>query len=131
MRILFLCVANSARSQMAEGLARELLGSDAVVMSAGSAPTRINPLAIQALREIDIDISHQVSKGIDAIDASGVDLVITLCADEVCPVFLGRARRLHWPLPDPAAVPGDDAIATFRRVRDELRKRILTLKDKI
>jgi arsenate reductase len=60
-----------------------------------------------------------------------VDLVITLCADEVCPVFLGRARRLHWPLPDPAAVPGDDAIATFRRVRDELRKRILTLKDKI
>ena len=131
MRILFLCVANSARSQMAEGLARHLLGSAVTIMSAGSAPSRINPLAVQALSEIGIDISQQQSKGVETINPSGVDLVITLCAEEVCPVFLGRAKRLHWPLPDPAAASGEMAIQRFREVRDDLKNRIVRLKGKL
>ena len=131
MRILFLCVANSARSQMAEGLARALLGKKADVMSAGSTPARVNPLAIEALRELGIDIAHHQSKNVDTIDPASVDLVITLCADEVCPVFLGRAKRLHWPLPDPAAGPTETALQRFREVRDDLQKRILRLRDKL
>ena len=131
MRILFLCVANSARSQMAEGLARALLGPEVDVLSAGSAPSRLNPLAVDALNELGIDISDQRSKGVESIEPAGIDLVITLCAEEVCPVFLGRARRLHWPLPDPAAESGDAAPQRFREVRDELKKRILRLKDKL
>ena len=130
MRILFLCVANSARSQMAEGLARNLLGPEIEVMSAGSSPSRVNPLAVEALAEVGIDITHHRSKGVEAI-ADDVDLVITLCADEVCPVFLGRAKRLHWPLPDPATAPAESASQRFREVRDELRKRILALKAKL
>jgi arsenate reductase (thioredoxin) len=129
VRILFLCVANSARSQMAEGLARALLGPNIEVMSAGSAPGRLNPLAIEALAEMGIDIRHHQSKSVDTIDPSAVDLVVTLCAEEVCPVFLSRARRLHWPLPDPAAAPPEAAPARFREVRDALRERIVALRD--
>jgi arsenate reductase len=124
MRLLFLCVANSARSQMAEGLARHMLGADVVVQSAGSTPGRVHPLAIQAMAEIGIDISRQCSKSVDSIDPATVDQVITLCAEEVCPVFLGQAARQHWPLPDPAAIAGDAAIDGFRQVRDELARRI-------
>jgi arsenate reductase (thioredoxin) len=131
MRILFLCVANSARSQMAEGLARDLLGPEVTVMSAGSSPSRVNPLAVEALAEIGIDIAHHRSKGVEVIASKEVDLVITLCADEVCPIFLGRAKRLHWPLPDPATAPAESAPQRFREVRDELRKRILALKGKL
>ncbi len=130
MNILFLCVANSARSQMAEGLARHLFGDAAHVQSAGSVPWRVHPLAIQALAEIGIDISGQRSKSVDEIDLSDVDVVITLCADEVCPVVPRRTKQLHWPLPDPAAATGDDdtRLQHFREVRDELRKRLLSLK---
>ena len=85
MRILFLCVANSARSQMAEGLARRILGEQAEVSSAGSNPTPVHPHAIEAMAEIGIDITGQVSKSVDTMDLSGLDLVVTLCADEVCP----------------------------------------------
>ncbi len=131
MRILFLCVANSARSQMAEGLARALLGPDVEVLSAGSAPTRVNSHAVEVLNELGIDISSQRSKGVETIDKEGIDVVITLCAEEICPVSLGRARRLHWPLPDPAATPAEAAPQRFRDVRDELRRRILHLKDKL
>ena len=131
MRILFLCVANSARSQMAEGLARALLGPDVEVLSAGSAPTRLNPHAVDALNELGIDISDQRSKGVETIEPTGIDVVITLCAEEVCPVFLGRARRLHWPLPDPATASAEAAPQRFREVRDDLRRRLLHLKDKL
>lgn len=126
MKVLFLCVANSARSQMAEGLARTLLGPGAFVQSAGSHPSRVNPLAIQALAEVGIDISRQRSKSVDEIDPATVDTVITLCAEEVCPVFLGRAVRLHWPLPDPAQSIGaeEDRLQAFRGVRDEIRLRL-------
>ena len=100
-RILFLCVANSARSQMAEALARQLLGPRAEVMSASSNPSTVNPYAIEAMAEIGIDISGHRSKLVDEIDLTGIDLIVTLCAEEVCPVVPGRVKRLHWPIPDP------------------------------
>jgi arsenate reductase len=124
--LLFLCVANSARSQMAEGIARSLAGDRLPIQSAGSAPSRVNPLAIRALVEVGIEASGQRSKSVDEIDRGAVDTVITLCAEEVCPVYLGSARRLHWPLPDPAGHhEGEEAsLRRFRAVRDELRERI-------
>lgn len=124
--VLFLCVANSARSQMAEGIARSLAPSGMTISSAGSQPSRVNPLAIRALDEIGIDIRGQRSKSVDTIPREGVDAVITLCAEEVCPAFLGKARRIHWGLPDPAGVEGTEAerLERFRNVRDELRRRL-------
>ena len=106
--ILFLCVANSARSQMAEGLARQRFGDRVRVLSAGSQPSRVNPYA----------------KSIDDIDAASVGTVITLCAEEVCPVFLGHVERLHWPIADPAssdpALSPDALLARFRAARDQI-----------
>jgi arsenate reductase len=124
--VLFLCVANSARSQMAEGIARQLAGDRLRVRSAGSAPSRVHPLAVRALAEIGIDISGSRSKSVDEIDPATVDTVITLCAEEVCPVYLGTARRLHWPLPDPAGHDESEeaSLERFRAVRDALRRRI-------
>lgn len=124
--VLFLCVANSARSQMAEGIARSLAPPGVKISSAGSQPSKVNPLAIRALEEVGIDIRSHRSKSVDTIPPAGVDAVVTLCAEEVCPVFLGKAHRVHWGLPDPAACPGDDAqrLQAFRDVRDELRRRL-------
>jgi arsenate reductase len=127
--ILFLCVANSARSQMAEGLARAHFGARVLVQSAGSKPSVVNPLAIAALAEVGIDASRQRSKSVAEIDPASVDLVVTLCAEEVCPVFPKRVRKLHWPLPDPASEPSPFAqpLDAFRDVRDELARRIAEL----
>ena len=127
--LLFLCVANSSRSQMAEGLARARFGDRALVASAGSSPATVSPFAIAALDEVGIDISAHRSKSVDEIDPESVDLVVTLCAEEVCPAFLGTARRLHWPLPDPAAGAGSDAerLDGYRAVRDEIARRLDTL----
>jgi thioredoxin type arsenate reductase len=124
--VLFLCVANSARSQMAEGIARSLAPPGVKVSSAGSAPSRLNPLAVRALAEIGIDISGHRSKHVDEIPPGDVDVVVTLCAEEVCPVFLGKALRVHWGLPDPAGAGGteEDRLRAFREVRDELRRRL-------
>lgn len=126
--ILFLCVANSARSQMAEGLARDLLGDTVRVQSAGSAPSRVNPYAIRVMAELGIDLSTHTSKSVETIDPDSVDLVITLCAEEVCPVFLGHARRLHWPLPDPDRkhenLSDEERMHHFRVARDEIRTRL-------
>ena len=131
--LLFLCVANSARSQMAEGLARSLAresaawpeGPDVRVSSAGSEPASVRPQAVAVLDELGIDISRHRSEGLDDVERP-VDAVITLCAEEVCPAWLGDAQRLHWGLPDPAAVEGSDEekLEAFRRVRDELRRRL-------
>ena len=123
---LFLCVANSARSQMAEGLARTRFGDRVRVASAGSSPAVVHPLAIAALDELGIDISGQLSKSVATVDPAAVDLVVTLCAEEVCPAFLGSVKRLHWPLPDPAGGPGSDAdrLERFRVVRDEIARRL-------
>lgn len=124
--VLFLCVANSARSQLAEGIARSLAPAGVTVWSAGSQPTRVRPEAVAALDEVGIDIRSHRSKPVSEIPARQVDTVITLCGEEECPVFLGRARRLHWGLPDPAGVTGSDLhrADAFRRTRDELRRRL-------
>jgi len=124
--ILFLCVANSARSQMAEGIARSLAPADVRISSAGSEPAVVNPLAIDALAEIGLDISGHTSKGTADVEGETVDAVITLCAEEVCPAWLGRAHRIHWALPDPAAGSGplEERMAAFRSVREELLRRL-------
>jgi arsenate reductase len=123
--VLFLCVANSARSQMAEGLARSIFGDRAPVMSAGSQPSQVNPYAIEVMREQGIDLGAHHSKSVQDIDPATVGTVITLCAEEVCPVFLGKARRLHWPIPDPASkdpsIPREQMLERFRTARDTLR----------
>jgi arsenate reductase (thioredoxin) len=124
LRVLFLCVANSARSQMAEGLARRLFGERAIVQSAGSAATRVNPYAVEALRDIGIDISAQRSKSVAEVDAASFDVIITLCADEVCPVVPGRVARLHWPLPDPVQAAEGDRPVRFRETRDDIQRRL-------
>lgn len=108
---------------MAEGLARALAPEGWSFYSAGSEPGRLSPWAIEALREEGIDISRHRAKGLDAIPVDQADVIVTLCAEEVCPVVPGKVRRLHWPLPDPTAVRGtDDARrAAFRATRDRLR----------
>lgn len=126
--ILFMCVANSARSQIAEGWARHFLGDRVRIQSAGTRPSRVNPYAIEVMAEVGIDLAGQASKSVDTIDPATVDTVITLCAEEVCPVFLGKARRLHWPIPDPASedptLSRDALLARFRAAREELRGRV-------
>jgi arsenate reductase len=124
-RILFLCVANSARSQMAEGLGRMLFGDRVPVQSAGSEPSRVNPYAIEVMRELGVDLTTHTSKSVQTVNAAEVGTVITLCAEEVCPVFLGKARRLHWPIPDPASkdpsIPREEMLSRFRTARDTIR----------
>jgi arsenate reductase len=131
-RILFLCVANSARSQIAEGLARHLLGPKIEVLSAGSQPSKVNPYAIETMAEIGIDITGQRSKSVAEIDIGSIDLVVTLCADEVCPILPGHVRRLHWPIPDPATqdatLPAEEMRARFRAAREEIKGRLEGLK---
>lgn len=126
--VLFLCVANSARSQMAEGLARHLFGDAVRVQSAGSEPSRVNPFAVEAMAELDIDLGTHASKSVQAIDPESVDLVITLCAEEVCPVFLSSAPRMHWPLQDPDRKHDDlddeERLQHFRVARDRIRARL-------
>jgi arsenate reductase len=124
--VLFLCVANSARSQMAEGIARVIAPASVKISSAGSRPSRLNPFAVKAMAEVGIDISGHASKSVDDIPPDDVDAVITLCAEEVCPAWLGNATRLHWGLPDPAQAGTSDAerLQAFREVRDELRSRL-------
>lgn len=132
-RIVFLCVANSARSQMAEGLARARFGQRAVVESAGSAPSRVSPWAIEVMRELGIDLTTHRSKSVDEIDPKGVSAVVTLCAEEVCPVLLGKAPRLHWPIADPAssdpALGREAMLARFRVARDEIAARLDALEE--
>ncbi len=128
-RILFLCVANSARSQMAEGLARQILGELAEVSSAGSDPAPVNPHAVEAMAEIGIDITGQYSKSVDTIEVSELDLVVTLCAEEVCPTLPGRVRRLHWPIPDPAEREPGDPRTHFRTARDAIHEKIEALQE--
>lgn len=121
--ILFLCVANSARSQMAEGFARTMAPPGVAVYSAGSLPGGLNPYAVKVMQEVGIDISGQRSKSTDEIPKAEIGTVVTLCAEEVCPVFPGGVRRLHRPLKDPVAAmeAGEDVVDGFRRVRDQIQ----------
>lgn len=121
--VLFLCVANSARSQLAEGLARARFGERISVQSAGSKPTQVNPLAIETLRGFGIDITAARSKLVDDIDPACIDLVITLCAEEVCPAFYAPVRRVHWPIPDPAGAHPDQR-ERFLRAKQQIEARL-------
>lgn len=127
-RVLFLCTHNSARSQMAEGLLRQLGGAQFAAFSAGTEATQVRPLAIRAMAEVGIDIFDQQSKTLDRYLNEAFDAVITVCddANEACPVFYGARRRLHWSLPDPSRATGteEEQLAEYRSVRDALRRRI-------
>jgi arsenate reductase (thioredoxin) len=128
IRVLFLCTGNSARSQMAEGLLRSHGGGDFEVFSAGIEPEEIHPLAIEAMREIGIDISGHRSKPLERFLGQYFDYIITVCdrARDRCPTFPGDNRRIHWGFDDPAAVAGTpvERIAAFRRVRNEISERL-------
>ncbi len=126
-RVLVLCTGNSARSQMAEGLLREMGGGRFEVESAGVNPSRVRPEAVEAMREVGIDISGHRSKSADEFTGQSFDYIITVCdnARETCPVFPGRAERIHHSFEDPPAPGAADPEATmsaFRRVRDEIRE---------
>ncbi|MCY4464478.1 MAG: arsenate reductase ArsC [Chloroflexi bacterium] len=128
LRVLLLCTANSARSQMGEGLLRHLADGRLEVFSAGAEPASVNPYAIRAMNVRGIDISGHSSDHIDQYRAQSFDYVITVCdnAAESCPAFPGPARRIHWSFPDPAAVEGADeaVLASFINVRDGLEARL-------
>lgn len=137
MNILFMCVANSARSQIAEGLAKEIF-PEASVQSAGSHPGQLNPFAVRAMNEIGIDISNQFSKSIDDLSPqfiAGIRYIITLCAEEVCPTMVAQgARRFHWPFPDPASkepLPDDEMLRRFREARDAIKSRLIEFKKEV
>ena len=122
--VLVLCTGNSARSQMAEGLLRHFAGGAVEVYSAGTKPVGVNPLAVEAMREVNIDIAAQRSKSVSEFANQNFDTVITVCdsAAEQCPIFPGAPQRMHWSLPDPAAVAGThtERLQAFRQVREAL-----------
>ena len=124
-RILFLCTHNSARSQMAEGLLRDLAGDRFEAHSAGTEATAVRPQAARVMGELGVDISGQESKTIDRYLEEPFDYVITVCdeANEACPYFPGAKRRLHWSLPDPSRADGteEERVEVFRSVRDRLK----------
>lgn len=125
MRVLFLCLANSCRSQMAEGILNSG-GAGFRAHSAGAKPTFVHPFAIRVMAEAGIDISGHTSKSVDKFMGQEFDYVITVCGD-TCPVFQGKAgRMLHWDIPDPATARGseEERLSTFRTVRDAIKKRI-------
>ena len=129
--ILFLCIGNSCRSQMAEGFARHLARDSHRIYSAGTAPKEIHPLTIQVMKEIGIDISGQRSKGIESIPLDEIQRLITLCGEaaESCPTLSEKVEHIHWSLRDPALVKGtrEEILRSFREVRDQIRERIENL----
>ena len=129
LRVLFLCTHNSSRSQMAEGLLRTRGGSAFLVLSAGTEPRMVHPLAIKAMQELGIDLGSQRAKGIEAFASEPpMDLVITVCheAQETCPIFPGARRQVHWGFPDPSRVTGteEERLAAFRHIRDLIAAKI-------
>ena len=124
-RVLFLCTGNSARSQMAEGLLREKAGDRFEVFSAGTHPKGLHARSVEAMKEVGIDISQQKSKDVSTYANDKFDYVITVCdrAKQACPVFPG-AEPIHWGFDDPAEAPLDRQLETFRRVRDEINRRL-------
>ncbi len=127
-RVLFLCVHNSARSQMAEGLLRARGGDRFEAFSAGNEATEVRPLAIVAMAELGIDISAQRSKTTADLGGARFDYSITVCDDakEACPYYANAAQQVHWAFDDPSAATGseDERLAVFRRVRDEIAARV-------
>lgn len=132
-RVLILCTGNSARSQMAEGILRDIAGDTFEVESAGVAPASVRPEAIEVMREIGIDISGHLSKSTDVFANEIFDYVITVCdnARESCPVFPGRAERIHWSFDDPGAMKGgkEERLMAFRTARDQIRQKFTEFVD--
>ncbi len=128
-RVLFLCLHNSARSQIAEAFARAMSPQGVVVMSAGSDPRGVHPRAVEVMAEVGIRLDGQTSKPLDAVPWQQADTVVTLCGEgaQVCPTVAGDVRRVHWQLPDPSAVPEPQQLAAFREARDEIRWRVASL----
>jgi arsenate reductase len=128
MRVLILCTANSARSQMAEGLLRREAGPPSEIFSAGTKATRVRPEAIAVMSEAGIDISGHHSKSVEEFLGQDFDYVLTVCdnARETCPVFPAKTRRIHWSIDDPAAIEGsaEERLEAFRRARDELQEKL-------
>ena len=128
-RVLFVCTGNRARSQMAEGLLRHVAGDRFEVHSAGTLPSGMSELTVEAMREVGIDVSSQWSKHVGDFDGQAFDYVITVCdtAKESCPVFPG-GEQLHWSIEDPSDIEarGVPLVEAFRIAREELRKRIET-----
>jgi arsenate reductase (thioredoxin) len=127
-RVLFLCTANSSRSQMAEGIIKHFLGDKIDAFSAGTEATYVNPTAIEVMKEIGIDISRHQSKNLTAFDGQSFDYVITLCgsANETCPLYIGGTKKMHIGFDDPAKATGtqDEILKEFRRVRDEIKEKL-------
>lgn len=136
MNILFMCVANSARSQLAEGLARQEF-PNAEIQSAGSHPGKLNPYAIIVMNEIGIDISKHYSKSYDELSPKfivSLDYLITLCAEEVCPTMTSKAKKIHWPFSDPAtkeSLSETESLKRFREARDAIQDRLKEFKKEI
>lgn len=128
-RVLFVCTHNSARSQMAEGLVNHDLAGKMQAFSAGTEPLQVNPWAVEAMKEIGIDISPHRSKSLDVFKEEKFDFVITLCdhAAETCPVFFGGTKRIHMGFEDPAAAVGSagEKLSFFRKIRDEIREKVV------
>jgi len=130
-KILFICVHNSARSQMAEAFINRLCGHEFEAQSAGLEPGKVNPIVVEALLELGIDISEKPTQGVDDILRSGQAFshVVTVCSEaeaEGCPYFPGVAQRLHWPFPDPSKLTGshDEKLASVREIRDQIRRKV-------
>ena len=128
IRVLFLCTHNSARSQIAEALLRQLDGDDFQVFSAGTEVTRVHPLALRVLEEAHISTDGLYSKKVHDFIGEPFDFVITVCdqANESCPVFPGDPERIHWSIPDPSAVEGteEERLTAFRNVVNSLKRRL-------
>lgn len=127
-RVLFLCTANSCRSQMAEGIVNYFWGDRLEAFSAGTQASFVNPTAIKVLKEIGIDISRHRSKNLSEFDGQSFDYVITLCGDanETCPLYIGGTKKTHIGFNDPAKATGaqDEIMREFRRVRDEIKMKL-------
>ncbi|MEE9910973.1 MAG: arsenate reductase ArsC [Deltaproteobacteria bacterium] len=127
-RVLFLCTANSCRSQMAEGIANHFWGDRLDAFSAGTQAAFVHPTAIEVMMEIGIDISNKRSKNLSEFDGQTVDYVITLCGDanETCPLYIDGTKKTHIGFDDPAKAAGtpDEIMREFRRVRDDIKARL-------
>ncbi len=130
-KVLFICVHNSARSQMAEAWLNRICGELFEAQSAGLEPGTINPLVVQAMREMNIDLSNKQTQEVFEVWKSGqmFQYVITVCSEaeaKGCPIFAGVTTRLHWPFPDPSQLSGTDEekLAAIRKIRDDIRAKI-------
>lgn len=127
-RVLFLCTANSSRSQIAEGIVNQLWGDQLQAFSAGTQETSVNPTAIEVMKEIGIDLSNYSSKNLSVFDGQAFDYVITLCGDanETCPLYIGGTKKTHIGFDDPAKASGskEEILREFRRVREEIKEKL-------